>query len=286
MQDVMTIGRVKDFFRAELKNHLADEEINAVFRVVMGHFFHFGLKDIYLYPSHIISQNQMAHLTGVISRLKNGEPVQYILGETEFFGLQLHVRPGVLIPRPETEELVNWALDDMKIERLKNNAVLDIGTGTGCIAIALKKFFSACTVDATDISQTALDLAAENARINNTDITFICDSILEPSLKGNYHLIISNPPYVRISEKDRMSPTVTNYEPYTALFVPDENPLLFYEAILLFAQKHLYPDGAIYLEINEALKNECLSMFRRFGFLKPGLRYDINGKPRMIKLKH
>ncbi|WP_276362108.1 peptide chain release factor N(5)-glutamine methyltransferase [Daejeonella sp. H1SJ63] len=231
----------------------------------------------------------MQALYNIQNELASGRPLQYIIGETEFYGLIFLVNPDVLIPRPETEELVDWALITLRgIEKdpvdLK---ILDIGTGSGCIPVAIKKFFPDPEVYALDISSGALATARKNALLNETEIHFIQVDILYPVndiLPGlKFDLIISNPPYVRDSEKQQMLKNVIDHEPHTALFVPDSDPLLFYKSIADFAFNNLQDDGYLLLEINENLGTETCKMLVEKGFKNIELRQDIRGKDRMIK---
>ena len=236
-----------------------------------------------------ISENEKSRLFKILAELKTGKPVQYVLEETEFYGLRFKVNAAVLIPRPETEELVDWILGDYK--KAKNFPeglkIIDIGTGSACIPICMKKNIPSAEVYALDISKEALKIAGENAIKNQTKINFIEDSILNPrkteltALK--YNIIISNPPYVRNAEKSAMMSNVLDYEPHLALFVPDNDPLIFYRAIADYALKHLEYQASLYLEINEALGKETLELLKEKGFINLELRQDLRGKDRMIR---
>jgi release factor glutamine methyltransferase len=213
--------------------------------------------------------------------------------------LELKVNKDVLIPRPETEELVQWVLDDVKSQlnmdaersrsvistSIDNHSlqILDIGTGSGCIAIALAKYLPGSKVYAMDISEKALEVAKENAENNQVEVEFIHQSILDPELELNFDIIVSNPPYVRELEKDKMKKNVTDYEPHTALFVPDDDALVFYGAIAEFAKKYLRQGGSLYLEINQYLGEETKSLLKTLDFSEIELRNDMFGNPRMLK---
>ena len=228
-------------------------------------------------------------LLRILEELKTGKPLQYILGETEFYGLTFKVNPAVLIPRPETEELVDWVLIGLRglnkgTEGLK---IIDIGTGSGCIPVSIKKYYPMADIYAMDISANALSTAIENAELNQTDLNFIQDDILDPKneqlLHTQFDVIISNPPYVTRSEMGQMMPNVLEHEPHTALFVPDDDPLIFYHAIKEFAVAHLPEQGLLFLEINENLGPQTLDLIKEKGFSSTELRQDIRGKDRMIR---
>lgn len=221
-----------------------------------------------------------------VARLENFEPVQYILGKAWFYGSEFHVDKSVLIPRPETEELVDWVAGDF---RDRNGiTLLDIGTGSGCIAISLKKSLSDCRVIATDISGEALRIATANAGKLEAEVEFVKHNILyDKDIRGGlrFDLIISNPPYVRISEKQEIKRNVLDHEPAEALFVADEDPLVFYRAILEFADKHLTEEGSVYFEINQYLSEEIVSLCRKYGYVNTLLKRDLKENPRMVRAK-
>ena len=229
-----------------------------------------------------------------LKALKNHEPIQYIIGQTEFYGLPFYVNENTLIPRPETEELVELILSNttannhLELVEVNNQFnILDIGTGTGCIAISLAKQLPNANVSAIDVSAKALEMANKNAQLNQVDINFIendilkiCNSELDSATK--FDIIVSNPPYVRQLEKQQMQDNVLNHEPHLALFVEDENPLIFYRAITQFATKNLKPNGELYFEINEYLGKEMMALLEAFGFKNIQLKQDLFGKDRMI----
>jgi release factor glutamine methyltransferase len=224
-------------------------------------------------------------IKNIILRLKNAEPIQYILGETEFYGLKLKVDPSVLIPRPETEELVDWIIQS----KLRENCnVLDIGTGSGCIALAIKSQLNKSKVSGMDISESAIETARQNAGENGLEVDFFQGDILNLSnfTDRKYDVIVSNPPYIREIEKPLMHSNVLNFEPENALFVPDEDPLVFYRAITDFASKCLNKNGSLFFEINETLGAEMSALLADFGFSDIEIRKDINGKNRMVHCKN
>lgn len=248
---------------------------------VTGKRFH----DTIVTPNIILHDDKIVELKQYISQLKLQKPIQYILGEVEFFGIRLKVNENVLIPRPETEELVDWVL---KTNPHASPTILDIGTGSGCIAIALAKNISNAKIHAMDISSDAIAVASENAITNNTKINFIEQDILTLpySITGSpFDIIVSNPPYIRESEKVLMRPNVLENEPELALFVNDSNPLVFYKAIANAAKRHLKSEGYIFCEINEAFGIETATIYQEMGFVDVTIRKDINGKERMVRAK-
>ena len=237
-----------------------------------------------LNKNEIVQKSEFREIEKVVFRLKKFEPIQYILGETEFMDLKLKVNRSVLIPRPETEELVNWII---KTNKTDSPRILDIGTGSGCIPLALKSRIKNAKISAVDISEKALEVAKQNAMQNNLDVHFFETDILnwENSNWDLFDVIISNPPYVREIEKQKMHANVLKYEPENALFVSDENPLIFYERIAEFAHKYLVKNRKLFFEINEYLGNEMSNLLEHKGFADVELRKDINGKNRMISCR-
>ena len=226
---------------------------------------------------------QAARLEEASTRLLRGEPLQYVLGQADFYGLKLKVDARVLIPRQETEELVHWVLAE---NDARYRSLLDIGTGSGCIPIALKKHRPAWQISALDISSAALELAAENARANDLEVAFIEANILDASAwptLGQYDLIVSNPPYIPPSEAQLMPPWVLQYEPHLALFVEERAPLLFYEAIADFARAALRPAGRLYFELNEHNADQVAQLLDKKGFVGVEVKRDLNGKERMAR---
>jgi len=233
----------------------------------------------------LLNKEQQGTLTIFTEQLLQHKPVQYVLHEAWFAGMKFYVDEQVLIPRPETEELVEWVIQENQKSKIKNIRLLDIGTGSGCIAIALKKKWDDICTIAIDISPAALGIAKKNASLSGTEVLFqLFDFLNEeswPQLSG-YDIIVSNPPYIKQSESKEMSKHVVEYEPKTALFVPDEDALLFYRKIALFGKGHLSANGKIYMEINEALGKEVSALFQKEGY-RTELRKDLMGKDRMLK---
>lgn len=278
----MTVADLRKAFSNELNSCYPTDEINSFYALLSAHWLGYNKVDIVLNASEEVPAERVSQFSNAIKRLRQFEPIQYIIGETEFFGLPIKVTPAVLIPRPETEELVAWMLSEFSSEEKYN--IMDIGTGSGCIAIALAKHLSSSEVTAIDVSTEALEVATKNAAWNDVSITFEeYDILKEITLNRRFHCIVSNPPYVRAQEKKEMAPNVLDHEPELALFVSDENPLLFYKAIAAFAYRHLLDGGSLFLEINEYLSEEMVLMLKESGFAKIEVKNDFRGKPRMIK---
>lgn len=233
-----------------------------------------------------LTPEQAEEIEKILLRLKQNEPVQYVLEEAWFAGMKFKVNKHVLIPRPETEELVEWLVKEASGPELPAISILDVGTGSGCIAIAIKKKLPLSKVHAIDISNEALSLARENSIALGTDIELIClDFLNEEKWKelGMYEMIVSNPPYVLQKEKETMHKRVASYEPTLALFVPDEDGLIFYRELAEFSLQHLKADGNIFVEINESCGKEVVNLFQSKGFHSVELRKDMQGKDRMVR---
>lgn len=238
----------------------------------------------------VLSPEQSEEADQIIERLTNYEPIHYVLGETEFFNLKFKVNPDVLIPRPETEELVEWVSDDLKfVESSSDSAeqnmkILDIGTGCGCIPVALKKHHPKTQISAMDVSAEALVVAKENGALNQTDVGFFQDDILNPKAdERKWNIIVSNPPYIPLDEKVDIDKQVKSYEPHVALFSPTEEPLLFYHSIAKYALQHLEPDGKIYLETHKNLSRDVAMLLGEYGFKDVIIRTDMSGNERMVR---
>jgi len=271
----------------EISNLLSDafpeQEIQSLQKLIFEKKLGLQLHDIYLNPNLKISEVDSDSILVIVSDLKLNKPIQYILGEADFFGLVFKVAEDVLIPRPETEELVDWI-----IKSVDNNplSILDIGTGSGCIAVSLASNLPKAKVTAIDISKSALNIAEFNALANKVDVDFyLIDFFDSNQIIPNYpfDIVVSNPPYVRESEKKLMKPNVLDHEPHTALFVSDTDPLIFYREIAQKSLKLLKSGGKVYCELNESLGDETYLVFAEFGYTKIEVRKDLNGKDRMIK---
>ena len=276
------ITDIKSFTRKHLKGLYPEEEINSIIYMLFEAYCGLSKTELLAGKRDYINESELLLVYDAVKALEQHKPIQYILGKTTFYGLDFMLTPAVLIPRPETEELVELIIEEnINNTRLK---ILDIGTGSGCIAVTLKKNMPGCKITAIDISDKALAIARQNAKNNSVDVTFISADILNENQwqeLGTYDVIVSNPPYVLESEKSMMQPNVLNYEPSSALFVPDTDPLRFYEAIFRFAglQKK---KTKIYVEINESKASELIASAEKNGMSDLSIIKDINGKDRFL----
>lgn len=241
--------------------------------------------DLALHPDLVFSEEEIGVWNAILEQLQQEIPIQYLLGKTSFFGLDFEVNAAVLIPRPETEELVEWILESQKSKPESQKVkILDIGTGSGCIAISLAKNLPDATVFALDVSEEALATAKKNAENNSVNVTFIHQNILETEdLLQQFDIIVSNPPYVRNLEKEEIKKNVLENEPHLALFVADNDALVFYKKIAQLAQKNLLSNGQLYFEINQYLGKEMVDLLEKMNFKTIDLRKDIYGNDRMTK---
>lgn len=274
------IQNIKHYFISQLGNKYEHGELEVFFNLFCKHEFNFEKIDVVMNYNMKVEDIQIDRLNLLIKRLNSFEPIQYIYGVTDFYGLQFNVNKNVLIPRPETEELVDLIVKENKLNDLK---VLDIGTGSGCIAISLAKFLKNAQVDAIDVSKFALEIADKNANNNNVHINLMNKDILQTHLLNkNYDIIVSNPPYVRNLEKMEMKDNVLQFEPHLALFVEDDYPLFFYDKISKLAFNHLNKNGKLYFEINQYIGNETLELIKNNGFTQVKLKKDFLGNDRFI----
>lgn len=281
----MVLKDYKTIFITVLQNEYPVEEINSFFAILTEAFLKMTRLEVALNPDQILSKPELTLLNDALERLKLYEPIQYIVGETEFFGLRFHVNPSVLIPRPETEELVQWILEDIEQSGRKNLSILDIGTGSGCIAISLAKNLPQAKISAIDFSEEALKTAEANAQLNEVAVNFLKKDILKTDfLPAQYDVIVSNPPYVRDLEKEAMERNVLEFEPATALYVKDHDPLIFYQKITDLAEASLPANGSLYFEINQYLGKETEEVLQKKNF-QTQLKKDIFGVHRMLKGK-
>ena len=279
---LQTIKDIKLYLATELESVYPSQEIEAIGRIITSHVT--GYQKLYQIhdPSLIITEEEQNRIEEICRELKTGKPLQYITGETYFYDCLIKVNRSALIPRPETEELVDLIIRENRDFKGK---ITDIGTGTGCIAIALSINLPLAEVTGTDISDDAIILARQNALLNKANVKFVKNNILgeyEPAINKS-DLIVSNPPYVRDSEKQFMNRNVLDFEPAGALFVDDSDPLLFYRAILKKAERMLLPKGKIYFEINEALGDEMVELLQFFNYRDVEKIKDLNGRDRIIK---
>ncbi len=280
---VKTLKDIQNLFYKELQLLYPKEEIRNFVYLILNFKAGFSKTDILIKDQDPIEEEILNFILQCLNRLKTNEPIQYIIGHTEFYNLPFYVNPSVLIPRPETEELVQWIIEDTKN---KSITLLDIGTGSGCIPIALKKNIPEASVSAWDISVDALDTAKKNAVLNKVEINFLHQNTLTPPNEQNkYDVIVSNPPYIREEEMLMMHKNVLQFEPHLALFVSNNDPLIFYRAISLFAKNALKNNGKLYFEINEAFGKKTCELLKELNFRDIELRNDLFGKSRMIRAK-
>ncbi|SEP41420.1 peptide chain release factor N(5)-glutamine methyltransferase [Mucilaginibacter sp. OK283] len=314
---------IKDVFEdyKQLNKVYDANEVESLTLLTISQVTNLTKASVKAFPERELNEEQAQKLTNIVAELITGKPIQYILGVTEFYGLPFKVNTSVLIPRPETEELVEWILavcsgrlavgssqwavgsgqwaDGRSQSAIGNGqfagSILDIGTGSGCIAISLKKNLPQAQVSAIDISEGALQTAKENADLNDVQVQFIQADILDAAtthhspltthhspLLTTHQIIVSNPPYVTLDDKKQMHTNVTDFEPHTALFVPEDDPLLFYRAIADFASGNLTVGGYLFFEINESLGKETVELLRDKHFTDIELRQDMSGRDRMI----
>lgn len=280
----MLIKEYKQYFVKELLAIYDEVEAESLFYLTLEKFHRLRRIDLALQPNLQIGENEVEKWKSVLTDLKKQKPIQYILGETEFYGLPFLVNKDVLIPRPETEELVELILAESRKSKVESLRILDIGTGSGCIPISLKKNLPDAKVFAVDVSENALEVAKENAKLNSVEVNFIKINILETEdLDQQFDIIVSNPPYVRMLEKEEIKPNVLEFEPHLALFVEDNDPLLFYRKIAQLSKKNLNENGKLYFEINQYLGKETVGLLESLGFTNIKLLKDIYGNDRMVK---
>ncbi|MGY5356197.1 peptide chain release factor N(5)-glutamine methyltransferase [Wenyingzhuangia sp. IMCC45467] len=278
----MTLLSFKQKLYTHLKSHYPNTELDSFFKIILENVLHLSKIDFALDPNKFISDDKSILIDDIIAGLEQQKPIQHLIGFTEFMDLKFIVNEHVLIPRPETEELIYWMLNDFS--NIQNIDVLDIGTGSGCIPITLAKNLNNANVNTIDISTKAIQTAKENAKENKVSINFIHQDILQATkLPQQYDVIVSNPPYVRNLEKQEMQKNVLDFEPHLALFVADDNPLIFYKKIAELAKVSLKPNGALYYEINQYLGQETVELLKNIGFKNIELKKDMFGNDRMIK---
>ena len=280
----MTIRQIATEIRQQLTGLYPATELESFIRILFRHYLNMTPTQVHLSqdsepPAGIVQQIQTA-----IDELKKFCPIQYILGETEFYGLPFVVTSDVLIPRPETEELVDWIVRGYDRDAMLS--VIDVGTGSGCIAVSLAASFPNAKVWAVDISEAALSVAQQNALKNKVKVMFLREDVLKNTLIGfepaSLDVVVSNPPYVTPSEKRQMLPNVLEFEPHTALFTPGEDPLIFFKRIATFGVGCLKKGGKIFFETNEAFPAEVANILKQYGYSDIVSRKDINGKWRMV----
>ena len=281
MSSTLSAKNEYDRIRFHLESYWGTNEADAIAFMLLEHFYQLKRNNILTNEKFDLKKDVEKKLLHALTRLEKMEPIQYVLGSTIFSGLRFRLNEHVLIPRPETEELVDLIV---KINKVNNPRIIDIGTGSGCIAISLAKRIPDANITATDIDENALILTRENAEFNEVDLTLFQSDILSESIPGSeFDIVVSNPPYVRYSEQDLMDENVLKYEPDIALYVPDDNPLVFYYVIARKAKTKLKSRGFLYFEINEAFGSEICKLLSEEGYWHINLFNDINDKPRIVQ---
>ncbi len=294
----MKISAAERHFRDHLREIYSDGEASVIASMLLENITGFSRSDLLLRKNDALADDQQLKLNEYVLRLRQHEPVQYVIGKAWFFGLEFFVDPSVLIPRPETEELVRWIVDDVaalhfdvfeqlpgQADKTKTLKILDVGTGSGCIALALKNEMPRAEVWGCDVSEKALNVARRNGSALNIRVDFQGVDFLNMSEQKSLptvDIVVSNPPYVSKREMTHMQRNVVDHEPHVALFVPDEDPLIFYKALIAFGEHRLYENGIIYMEIHESLGTEVKQLFSNANFFVE-LRTDMQGKERMVK---
>ena len=275
-----TLKSLRSYFRSKLESAYVKKEIDHFFYRGLSQYLNIGRVEFVAEPEIKISESDILKFRYMARGLLNNKPLQYIFGETDFLELKINVNEHVLIPRPETEEMVN----DIIVKVRNPKMIIDFCTGSGCIALALKDHFKRAKVIGVELSKSALKIAKQNAVSNNLQIEFIEDDVLNSDLRDlKSDLIVANPPYVTISEKKLMHANVLDYEPEMALFVPDSDPLLFYKAIIQLGVDNLNVEGWLFMEINEKFGDDILALMKEAGIDKNlNLNIDLNGKPRWV----
>ena len=282
----MTLNEARTVLTKELNTIYDNDELKNIIDLVLEYITNMPRSEQVKSKLAYLTCTQLETIDSITERLKNNEPVQYVLGEAWFGGMKFKVNKNVLIPRPETEELVDWVIKESQKSKVKSKNILDVGTGSGCIPITLKKKLPDAAISAIDVCSEALFVATENAIDHNTDVDFILLDFLDEKKwqeLGQFDIIVSNPPYVKQSEKNGMHVRVKEFEPHQALFVPDNNALLFYRKLSDFSLKHLNPVGSLFVEINEALGDAVVKLFQSAEFKNIELKKDMHGRDRMVK---
>ncbi|MDG1792048.1 MAG: peptide chain release factor N(5)-glutamine methyltransferase [Flavobacteriaceae bacterium] len=276
----MTLLEFYDLFKNKLISRVDKNELDEFFFWLIDHYCNYSRMDYVLNSSFKISKTQEQNLINSIDSLLNEMPIQYVVGETKFMNLVFKLNNSVLIPRPETEELVRWIINDAHT----NKNILDIGTGSGCIAVSLSKYLNNCKVTGWDISEDIIKIASHNAYLNDVNVELELSDITKPKfLNYKYDVIVSNPPYITKNEKQFISKNVKFFEPHIALFVENEDPLCFYKKIFDFSNSNLKSNGFLYIEINENFSKEVIKLLKDKGFYDIKLKKDFRLKNRMIK---
>lgn len=281
----MLLSEFRIYFRKILSEFYSNREIDTFFKILIDFYFDWKSTFIGLNPNYFLDSNQLKKLKFALAELELGKPIQYVTNQAFFLNNDFYVNDSVLIPRPETEELVKWVLDDINEYKIKSPHLMDIGTGSGCIAISLAKANREIKLTAIDLSKEALIIAKKNAFKHKVKIDFVQEDIQSLShINRTFDIIVSNPPYIHPDEKKDILPNVLNHEPHMALFTPNNDPIYFYRLIINFASKVLKSLGSLYLEINPKFLELLKSNFSSRNFSEVEVRNDIFGKPRMLKV--
>lgn len=296
----MKLFEAEQYLKEGLKEIYDESEAANIAALAIEHITGFSKIERVSKKQDSFSASQLDQLQNYLQRLKAREPIQYIMNKSWFYGMELYVDKNVLIPRPETEELVQWIIDDVKAsgkdvfirklteaDKTTQLKILDVGTGSGCIALALKKTMPKAEVWGCDVSEEALNVARRNGsnldiRVDFQGLNFLDEK--QQKLLPTVDIIVSNPPYVPLKDKEQMHSNVVDHEPHSALFVPDNDPLIFYKALAEFGKKRLYENGSIYMEIHEDLGQDVIDLFKENGYTKIELRKDMQQKNRMVKV--
>ncbi len=275
------IRSIYPYFQEKLENLYSTSEIKHLTNLALEFVLNLSRTDLLLAQDQAVSESELLRFREIVNELQKGKPIQYILGEAEFCGLNIQVNEHVLIPRPETEELVERIRKEVELA----DNILDVGTGSGCIPLALKSYFPDAKVSGVDVSELALEVARKNSETLGLDVLFLKEDILNPKMEfeQTFDLIVSNPPYVLESDKKEMEQNVLEYEPHLALFVEDSDPLLFYRTILSFSEKNLKNGGRLYFEIHEEYAIQIKQLFLESGFSSAEIHQDFYGKERIVK---
>jgi release factor glutamine methyltransferase len=295
----MKLFEAEQYLKEELKGIYDEQEAINITALAIEYITGLSKTERVSKKQEQLSALQSDLLQNHLQRLKTGEPIQYIMNKSWFYGMELYVDKNVLIPRPETEELVQWIMDDMKVsgkdvfvrkpmeaDKTTQLKILDVGTGSGCLALALKKMMPKAEVWGCDVSEEALNVARRNGstldiRVDFQGLNFL--DLAQQKLLPTIDIVVSNPPYVPLRDKEKMHSNVVDHEPHTALFVSDNDPLTFYKALAEFGKKRLYENGSIYMEIHESAGQDVVDLFKAHEYKKIELKKDMQGKNRMVK---
>ena len=279
----MTLAEIQKKYWDELSTVYDEREARAITKIVLEKVLDLQSHKLFLERFRILTAYQVETLNQILTRLLTHEPVQYVLEEADFFGLKFKVNQHVLIPRPETEELVDWIISEIRNQKSEIK-ILDIGTGSGCIPISIAKKFPEAHIEAVDISEQALKVAEENSLLNQTQVKFYkCDILNDERAANKYDIIISNPPYISLTEKASLAENVLKFEPHLALFATTDDDLIFYRKISENAKRALKPNGKLFFEIHHTKGEDIVALMQNFGFVNIEIRKDLSEKDRMVK---